>query len=247
MLARTIDGWREACDEVAAKMLAEAGLEDAPVDMFALAEALDFDIVIDRTMLGRTRFKQLGGRATIFLKPDKVSERQQWALAHELGERSVERVLLELGTQEKVGGRLREQIATEVASRLLLPGRAFLEAVEETDGDLDALKARFESASYDLILLSLLRWPEESVVTLLEESSAVRRFGNRGPAPKMAAVEHELTGDLLREGGRVDRVEDGIRLQGWTVGGPEGVRVMLRTTKAPKVPRQLEFADLMAA
>ena len=250
MFAETIDGWRDACEDVASEMLAAAGLGEGPVDAFALAASMGVEVVIDRTLLGRTRFKRLGGTPTIFLKPDAVEERQHWALAKELGERSVDRVLDRLGRRsdgrvERIGGRMREQIATELASRLLLPGRQFHAVLDETDGDLHALKERFATASYDLILLSLLRWPEASVVTLFDDRQPIRRFGNREHSPKMTALEHEVWSTMRRTGRRCERIEDGVRVQGWVVRDDDGVRHMLRTTEVPVGPRQLDLLDLL--
>ena len=248
MYAETIDGWREACDEVAGEMLAEAGLGEGPVDAFALAAALGVEVVLDRTLLGRTRFKRLGGTPTIFLKPDRAEERQHWALAKEIGERSLDRVLDRLtldDRQRKIGGRLREQIATELAGRLLLPGRAFHAALDETGGDLAAMKERFDTASHELILLAMLRWPEWSVVTLFEDRQVIRRFGNRGPSPTMGPLEHEVWSEVRRTGRPVERCEDGVRVQGWAVGEGDDRRELLRTTEAPRGDRQLGLLDAL--
>ena len=244
MIAETIVGWREACEDVAGAILRETGLTETPVDAFSVAAALGLDVILDRTLLGGTRFKQLGGRPTIFLKPDAADERQHWALAKEIGERSVDRVLTSLGESGKVGGRLREQIATELAARLMLPGRAFHASLDEFDGDLHQMKDRFSTASYELILLAMLRWPEWSVVTLFDDHQVTRRFSNRGPAPKTSPLEHEVWAEVHRTGRPVERTEDGVRVQGWPVHQDGWRREMIRTTAVPRGDRQL---DLLAA
>ena len=246
MFAETIEGWRDACDDVAAEILSETGLSEGPVDAFALAAAMGLNVILDRTLLGRTRFRRIGETPTIFLKPDRAEERQHWALAKEIGERTIGRVLSRLGREEgdRVGGRMKEQIATELAGRLLLPGREFHAVLESADGDIHTIKDHFATASYELILLALLRWPERSVVTVFEEGQSIRRFGNRGPAPKLSPVEHEVWDAVRRTGRSVERVEDGLRVQGWSVGDGEDRREMLRTTEAARMPRQLELIDM---
>ena len=215
MLMQTVRGWKKACDTVADELLAEAGFDVPPVDAFALARRHGFETVLDKTQLVRTRFKLLRGRPTIFVRPDRLAERQHWAVARELAERNLDRIAGELTGPTKLPGYLKQQIANEMASRILLPKRWFLPAVEELDGDVMALKRRFATASHELVLLALLRMPGRSIVTLLDEQQVTRRFSNRGTAPAMTALEQGVWQQVHRIGMPCDVEEDGMRVQCW--------------------------------
>lgn len=230
MIAAQIPGWRDACDDVIDEVIDELEIENPPVDAFDVARRMGVEIVYDKRQINRARFKRLGGSPTIFLRPDERAERLQWAVAHELGEQMTHRVFAKLHHEGPVGGAMREQAANELAGRLLLPRRWFFEAVEQFDGDVLALKNRFETASHELILLGLLRWPDWSVVTVFDNQQVTRRFGNQGSAPRMTPVEHEVWDECHRTGRTVEREEAGVRVQAWAVHEGDWRRELMRVT-----------------
>ena len=215
MRLQTIRGWKKASDEVAELLLDEAGFHSAPVDAFTLARRLGYETILDASQLVRTRFKLLRGRPTIFVRPDRVAERQHWAVAREIAERNVDRVADRLRVPGKLPGFMKQQITNEMASRILLPKSWFLPAVEELDGDVMALKRRFATASHELVLLALLRTPGRSIVTLFDEQQTTRRFSNRGSAAPMTDLEHSVWQQVHRIGMPCDVEQDGLRVQCW--------------------------------
>ena len=215
MRMQTVRGWKAACDAVAEELLAEAGIVGAPVDAFAVARRLGFETILDASQLVRTRFKVLRGRPTLFVRPDRVAERQHWAVARAIAERSLDRIAAKLNHRGPLPGRLKEQIANEMASRLLLPKRWFFPAVEELDGDVMALKRRFATASHELVLLAMLRLPEKNVVALFDDMRVMRRFGNRGGQPEMTELESAVWRQVHRLGMPSDVEDHGMRVQCW--------------------------------
>lgn len=215
MRLHTIRGWKKACQQVAEELLAEAGFESGPVDAFTLARRLGYETILDASQLVRTRFKVLRGRPTIFVRPDRLAERQHWAVAREIAERNIDRVADRLRVPGQLPGYLKQQITNEMASLILLPMSWFLPAVEELDGDVMALKRRFATASHELVLLALLRTPGRTVVTLLDEQQTTRRFASRGRVPAMTDLEHSVWQQVHRIGMPCDVEQDGMRIQCW--------------------------------
>lgn len=251
MIAVTIPGWRDACDDIVDETLAKMDLDCPPVDAIAVAAAQGVEVVFNRSIFGRARLRELGGRRSIVVRPDGVeaepvksadgrarsqrnchyqSEATQWAVAHQLGEQMASAVIQRTGHQGTVRGLMREQIASEFAGRLLLPRRWFFSALEREDGNLVALKEEFATASYELILLGMLRWPEWSTVTILEEGQSPRRFCNEGATRSWSSVELEAWNRCRRTKRSVDLEEDGLRVQAWAVHTNERKREFLRTT-----------------
>lgn len=222
-----------ACDELVVELLERARLYVPPVDALAVAEALDFMVIFDAAQAGRARTKRCAGNQVICLKPDDRPERQQWAVAHEIGEALLHRLA---GGQEwtsETHGRAapREQAANEFAARLLLPSDWFLTDAARLDGDLFELKARYRTASHELILTNLLRLPALSLVTVFDHGRVTRRKGNgQLPPPPLLPLERRVVEHVHRTGRPWKQFADGLRVQGWAVHEPGWPRELLRTT-----------------
>jgi predicted transcriptional regulator len=144
-------------DCVAEEVLEEAGVRRPPVDAMAVARALDIAVAFDDRQDGRARYVRLSGRrpgqsrAAILLKPEPRFERRHWAVAHEIGEHAAYRVFARWGVdpRETADG-AREQVANQLAGRLLLPTAWFTADAAGCGWDLLVLKARYGTASRDL-------------------------------------------------------------------------------------------------
>lgn len=232
MLAAQIPGWRDACDTVVDEKLERVGLKNPPVDAFDVAKSLGVEVVLSEHLLRRTRWRRTDCQSTIFLKPDKNTARMHWQIAHELGEMLVPEVVLATGHQTPIGGLLREQIANELAGRMLLPRRWFFEAMEREDFDLLMLKEQFSTASFELILLGMLRWPQWSMVSIFHENEAPRRFCNQGKVQAPTTLEFDVWDECRRSGRPCDLSEDGVRVQAWPIHDETSKRELIRTTEA---------------
>ena len=119
-------------DAVAMEILAERGVDGPPVDAFAIAGLLGITVAMDDRQQGRARYVRLSGhrrdsrRPTILVRSDPRGERRQWAVAHEIGEHAAFRVFLRWGVDARVvDPRSREEVANQLAGRLLLPTEWF--------------------------------------------------------------------------------------------------------------------------
>ena len=223
---------RTACREVAAEVLEECRVAGPPVDARLIADRLGLEIALDASQHGRGRIKRLRGRTTILVRPEDRPERLQWTIAHEIGEHVAHRVFRRLDFDPDLAGpRIREQIANEMASQLLLPGDSFLDDARRLDADLPRLKQTYATASHELILTGLLRLPELSLVTVCDHGRITRRRGNgQLSPPPLLPIERDVWRRVYGSGHPADETAEGVRVQGWAVHEPGWKRELLRTT-----------------
>jgi hypothetical protein len=231
-------------DAVAEKVLAEAGVKRPPVDAFAVARAVGITVALDDRQQGRARYVRLGGkrsvrpRATILLRPDPRGERQHWAVAHEIGEHVAYRVFALLGVDPcEVVPQAREIVANQLAGRLLLPTAWFAADAAECGWDLLRLKARYATASHELIARRMLECRPPVIISIFDQRQLYFRRSNLpGRVPPPSAAEMQCWQEVHRCN-RPQQTCDGLRsIQGWPVHEPGWKREILRTEVE-------EFAD----
>lgn len=231
MIATTLHGWKDACDDFVDDTLAEVGLVDPPVDAFQVAAHLGLDIVLNKTSFSRARLKSIAGRRQIVVNDESRSEAVQWAVAHEIGEQIAPQIVARTGSTEPVRGFLREQIASEFAGRLLLPRRWFFDAIEETEADIFQMKKQFATSSFELILLGMLRSPDLTVVQIFDEWGNARRFSNSNERQANKPCELDAWQHCHFTGEAVDFIEDGFRVQCWPLHEENRKRELMRVTR----------------
>jgi hypothetical protein len=230
-------------DAAAMEILTAAGVDRPPVDAFAVARALGLTIALDDAQEGRARYVCLGGRqaarprATILLKSDPRAERQQWAVAHEIGEHAAHRVFRCWGVEprETVPG-AREVVASHLAGRLLRPPAWFTAGAAECGGDLIALKARFVTASHELIARRMLECRPPVIISIFDQRQlSFRRSNLPGRVPPPSSPEIECW-RKVHDRNRPHQTNDGLRtIQGWPVHEEGWQREILRVEVAEDV------------
>lgn len=227
--------FKSLVDDRIEKLLGEVRVMGPPIDAILVAKRRGIAVVFDASQEPRGRQVKIGGRSSIFIRPDDRMERQQWAVAHELGESLVHELFDARGLDDaEIAPRLREQAANLAASRLLLPGPWFVELAGNCDGDLFELKERFQTASHELIAFRLLDLAAPQVVTVFDQGRQTRRRGNlRSGLPPLDRREQECWLDVrrFRRHGRVET--NGQRIDGWPIHEPGWQREILRTTFQP--------------
>ncbi len=235
-------------EDIAGAILANAKWEETPVDAVQIAARLGMIVAHDRAQKERGRRVQLGrtrNAATIVLGPEPRPERIQWAVAHEIGEQFARQVLEEMGESSGDSPKaLREEIASGLASRLLLPRAAFGVAGEHTDWDLAALKQTFATASHELIARRMLDFASRVIVSVFDQGKLRHRWTNvRGIVPRLATIEQiawhvahleqrYFDSDqepVLRRDCQADAVWRISRVQAWPIHEAEWQREILRT------------------
>lgn len=186
-----------ALDSAVSEILWEAGIGQPPVDAIRAAERLGLEIAMDMRSVHRGRFVRMAAGAeslsasTILLAPEERPERRQWAVAHEIGEWAAGRIADQLGVDPREIGELqRERWANAFAGAFLLPRRWFLTIGQDFNWDLLALKARFATASHELIARRMLDMPAFAVITMFDHGRPVWRRATEGMCiPPMLLAE----------------------------------------------------------
>jgi len=186
-----------AIDACAGEVLWEAGMNEPPVDALAVAEGLGLVVAKDFSMPYRGRFVRVsqpggcgGGQGTIVVGEAERPEREQWAVAHEVGESVAYRVFERLGVSfDEALPTAREAVANRLASSLLLPRRWFSVDGQELDWDLAALKDRYLTASHELIARRMLDMRPPIVITVCDLGRVHWRRSNATARPPGMLLE----------------------------------------------------------
>jgi hypothetical protein len=219
-----------ALDRMVSEILWEAGIIGPPVDALLVARRLGLVAAADVQAVQRGRFVRMAAGAesmttsTMMLSAEKRPERRQWAVAHEIGEWAAGRIAGHLGVDAaEVDGAFRECWSNAFASALLLPRRWFLPDGRNLDWDLLALKARYPTASHELIARRMLDMPAPAIVTLFDHGRRMWRRATDGlRVPPMLLAEETCQRQVHLRGKpmEVDSDCDGagrVRVRCWPV------------------------------
>ncbi|HEX4412981.1 MAG TPA: ImmA/IrrE family metallo-endopeptidase [Lacipirellulaceae bacterium] len=239
------DEFAAAVDGCAAEVLWEAEVAEPPVDTLLVAERLRLAVTRDFSMPCRGRFVRLAGYedhgdtiGTIVVGQAERPEREQWAVAHEIGESVAHRVFERLGVLfDESLSTAREQVANRLANALMLPRRWFAIDGIDRDWDLSALKERYSTASHELIARRMLEMRPPVVITIFDQGRITwRRSNATARAPGLleeefdawrAAHDTDLASDRTMDG------ERGLeRVRCWPVHEPGWKREILRSEVA---------------
>ena len=236
------DEFAAALDGCAAEVLWEAGVTEPPVDALAVADGLGLVVAHDLAMPYRGRFVRLaeregrdGGQGTIVVGESERPEREQWAVAHEVGESVAYRVFDRLGVAfDEALPTARERVANRLASCLLLPLRWFAVDGRELDWDLVALKDRYCTASHELIARRMLEMRPPIVITVCDLGRVHWRRSNLTARPPSMLPTETATWREVHETGLPAEetldMETGISLvRCWPIHEPGWKREIVRS------------------
>lgn len=236
------DEFAAAIDACAAEVLWEAEVTEPPVDALLVAERLHLAVTHDLSMPQRGRFVRLAGYedhgdtiGTIMVGQAERPEREQWAVAHEIGESVAHRVFERLGVRfDESLSTAREQVANRLANALLLPRRWFALDGIDRDWDLFALKGRYSTASHELITRRMLEMRPPVVITIFDRGHITWRRSNvAARAPSLIEAEKDAWRAAHDTGLVLDRPIDGEtgleRVRCWPVHEPGWQREILRS------------------
>ncbi len=220
---------------MAEEILQEAGVEYLPIDAMHVAQRLGITVAWDQRQEGRARYVRLSSRsgppkATILLKPDPRFERRQWAVAHEIGEHAAYRVFARWGVDPReTQSNARELVANNLAGRLLLPTVWFAADAAACRWDLLELKARYITASHELIARRMLECRPAVIISIFDQQRLSFRRGNLpGPTPPPQPDEMECWREVHRRCCPFQAGPSYRRVCGWPVHEEGWKREILR-------------------
>jgi Zn-dependent peptidase ImmA (M78 family) len=244
----TAEEFAAALDETAVELLNAAKVKNPPVDTFRVAAALGVIVAADDRQSGRARYVRLrrfdgdarpgvlaapstAGQASILMRREPRLERRQWAVGHELGEHVAGNVFRRLAVDPSLAmPGMREEVANQLASRLLLPTAWFVIDAQTCDWDLLTLKARYRTASHELIARRMLDFQPPVIVTVCDQGQITFRHSNlmRRAVP-LAPVEHACWHEVHQRAVPALHHSGALRVAGWPVHEPGWKREILRT------------------
>jgi Zn-dependent peptidase ImmA (M78 family) len=222
----------ETVDRMVEELLEAAGVSAPPVDAIKLAQGhLGMIVCLDRRQPQRGRAQRASGRKQIFLRPEPSEERHQWTVAHEIGEHFKADILGRLGIEP---GQTRamsgESLANLFAHRLLVPAAWLRDDAPACDFDLPQLKARYTTASHEVIAWRLLDLPHPCIITVVDNGHIHRRRSNAWQTRKELGPPEEECQRYVNHYSRPRVVvRDGWTVQGWPVHQPDWKREILRS------------------
>ncbi len=230
----TWEEWSAALDATAEEILQAAGVDAPPVNAVQLAAALEMSVAWSDRQPGRASIVRLhdrsggGEQTSILLRPEPRSERCHWAVAHEVGEAFAHGLFARLGVDPvDAPPDSRERAANALAGRLLLPSAWFLPQARADGWNLMALKARFATASHELIARRMLDFLPAAIVTVLDLGRITWRRSNV-PGAIRPLSPAEKAAWRKAHAGRAFVSDDGT-LQAWPIHEPDWKREILRT------------------
>ncbi|MBN2578890.1 MAG: ImmA/IrrE family metallo-endopeptidase [Pirellulales bacterium] len=224
-------------DAVVEEILRRAAVAGPPVDAFTVARALGMTVVWDDRQAGRARYVRLKGhrdpkpRGTILLKSDPRRERRQWAVAHEIGEHLAPRVFAVWGVDPReTASSAREIAANHLAGRLLLPTGWFAADARSCRWDLLALKAKYSTASHELIARRMLECAVPVIVSIFDQRRiSFRRSNLPGRTPPPLQIEARCWQQAHTQNRHVVKTLGPYRTQVWPVHEEDWKREIIRT------------------
>jgi hypothetical protein len=223
-------------DDIVDEILDQCRCTQPPVDAFRIAESLGITVALDDCQTGRARYVRLRdrsaaqSRAAILLRSDPRLERQQWAVAHEIGEHAAYRAFHRLGVDPRESPpNAREQVANRLAGRLLIPTCWFGRDAAACNWDLLALKHRYRTASHELIARRMLEFRPAVIITIFDQGRITFRRGNLpGRIPPPTSTEWSCW-RLVHENNEAHATTDGLcPIQCWPVHEDDWKREIIR-------------------
>lgn len=223
-------------DRVVEEVLAKARVVAPPVDAFVVARALGIAVALDDRQSGRARYVRLSdrrsqrSRATILLSPEPRVERQQWAIAHEIGEHVACHAFSQWGVDPcEAAPNAREAVANNLAGRLLLPTAWFVAGGATSQWDLMALKSRFCTASHELIARRMLECRPPVIISIFDQRRvSFRRSNLSGRVPPPSPVEMQCWHNVHNRNHPMRSGEGPEVVQGWPIHEEGWTREILR-------------------
>lgn len=219
-------------DRAVEELLTAARIEGPPVDAIALAQGhLGMTVCLDRSQKQRGRAVRIKRRPHIYVCPEPSEERHQWTIAHEIGEHIKVQLLQRLGiSPEGTRPMFGESLANLFAHRLLVPTIWYQDDAPGHDYDVQALKGRYRTASYEVLALRLLDLPEPCIITIVDNEHIHRRRSNVWPVRKELSPPERRCQEYVHYHSRPRRVqENSWTVHGWPVHQADWKREILRS------------------
>ena len=212
----TREAIHDAIDRAVRDLLADAGIDAAPVDLARLAQHL--------AMPPAATPKR--GRAGVVAKIAETASSKAWLAANAIGQHLRPDLLRQLDLDQSQG--LAVSVPNLFADRLLVPTH-WLSALGRACGwDLLELERLLRPAGHELIAWRMLDLSEPVAISFTAAGRVTRRRSNAFRVGKALSAPEERCRQAVQQ----EEKPHELRAEGWTVQGwPVGERVILRSLR----------------
>jgi hypothetical protein len=217
----------QVVDRAVEELLAEAGVNEPPVDAIALARHLGVAVSFDGKQTQRR-----GQRANVKqgAHSQLTEEQRQWLAAHEIGAHLQADLLSRLDIDPTQPRTLTGSLPNLLADHLLVPRRWLAEEGRAAGYDLLDLKQRFRTASQEIIAWRLLDLPEPCIITIIDNDHVHRRRSNAWRINRELSEPEKRCQRYVHQYNRPHTLaEEGWTVQGWPVHQVDWKREVLRS------------------
>lgn len=221
----------EALHELVQEVLQNVGILQPPVDALRVARALGLEVRLDARQAGRARLVRRAGQTTILIRPEATAERQQWAVAHELGEYFWPRLHHENSEENDPSTYdARENTADSFAAELLAPTRWFRADADRLEFSLPALKETYSTLSFAALALRMVDLAPPAIVTIFRDNRLQQRVAAPGCLlPPLQPLEKIAQRAAHWQSVTIFECADGLQVQAWPLHARSRKREILRT------------------
>jgi hypothetical protein len=214
------DELHDAIDRAVRDLLADAGLDAAPVALARLTQHLALPPVAAPNR----------GRAGVVAKVEQTAASKAWLAAHAIGLHLRPDILRLLDLDPDRPQALAASLPNLFADRLLVPTRWLSALGRECGWDLLELERRFRLAGHELIAWRMLDLAEPVAITVIDKGRVTRRRSNAFRVGKALSGPEERCRLIVHESGEPHELRgEGWTVQGWPVPAGDSGREILRS------------------
>ena len=210
----------DAVDRAVRDLLADAGIDDPPVDVARIVQHLGLRVETPKR-----------GRASVVAKGEETAASKAWLAAHAIGLHLrpdlLRRLDLDPDQPQALGG---ESLPNLFADRLLVPTRWLSSLGREYGWDLLELERRLRPAGHELIAWRMLDLAEPVAITVVDNGRVTRRRSNAFRVSKVLSGPEERCRLIVNRYSRPHALrEEGWQVQGWPLHEGDWKREILRS------------------
>ena len=212
----SLDELHNAVDRAVRDLLADAGIDDPPLDLARLARHLALPpLAVPKR-----------GRAGVIAKVAESASSKAWLAAHAIGQHLRPDLLRRLDLDPEQPQALGLSLPNLFADRLLVPTSWLSTLGRECRWDLLELERQLRPAGHELIAWRMLDLTEPVAITLVADGRVTRRRSNAFRVGKALSAPEERCRRAVQDDGEPHELREG----GWAVQGwPVGDRLILRS------------------
>ncbi len=216
-----------AIDRLVDDLLIHSAVTQPPVRAVELAKRLGIQVCFG----DGGRSKELKSALAADVKSEASEEARHWLAARAIGQHYKKELMARLDATGDVPRIAGESLSNLFAYHLLVPASWLADDIKAIGYDLQALKERYRTASYEVIAWRFLDLPEPCIVTIVDNDAVSRRRSNSIRVTRQLSPPERQCQRYVNHYSRPRTVQaQGWTVQAWPVHRTDWKREILRST-----------------